>query len=110
MKLVKFEVCVYVFKLSLVIRLLLGECLATLSEHNDEILDVVFDITGGRVATASADGTARCYNTTTYELLSTMIGHEGEISKVSQYLLFSMNSAHLCMFFKYVQVWLMQNF
>ena len=88
--------------------------MATLSGHNDEILDVVFDITGGRVATASADGTARCYNTATYELLSIMIGHEGEISKVSQcqYLLFSMNSAHLCMLFKYmyVQVWLMRNF
>ena len=84
--------------------------MATLSGHNDEVLDVVFDITGGRVATASADGTARCYNTTTYELLSIMIGHEGEISKVSQYRLFSMNHAHLCMFFKYVQVWLMRNF
>jgi len=33
--------------------------------HNDEILDVTFNSTGSRLATASADGTARVYNTMT---------------------------------------------
>lgn len=46
------------------------------------MLDVAFDYTGQRLLTASADGTARCYNSTTHSLLSKMEGHQGEISKV----------------------------
>jgi WD40 repeat protein len=33
--------------------------------------------------TASADGTARCYNAVTHQLISRFEGHEGEISKVA---------------------------
>ena len=59
-----------------------GRCLGTLRGHEDEVLDVQFDATGQYLLTASADGTARCYNTTTHQLESKMEGHEGEISKV----------------------------
>jgi len=61
---------------------LIGCCIGTLRGHEDEVLDIAFDCTGQRLLTASADGTARCYNATTHSLLSKMEGHEGEISKV----------------------------
>ena len=63
-----------------------GCCIGTLRGHDDEVLDIAFDYTGQRLLTASADGTARCYNSTTHSLLSKMQGHEGEISKVSNTL------------------------
>jgi hypothetical protein len=50
--------------------------------HNDEILDVAFNATGSKLVTASADGTARVYNTMTGACQSILVGHEGEISKV----------------------------
>ena len=57
--------------------------MGTLRGHEDEVLDVAFDMTGQYLLTASADGTARCYNATTHTLISKFEGHEGEISKVS---------------------------
>merc|ERR1712224_159646 len=51
--------------------------------HNDEILDVAFNATGSKLVTASADGTARVYNTVSGACQAILIGHEGEISKVS---------------------------
>ena len=60
-----------------------GCCIGTLRGHDEDVLDIAFDYTGQRLLTASADGTARCYNSTTHSLLSKMQGHEGEISKVS---------------------------
>ena len=33
-----------------------GECVATLTGHKEEVLDVCFDLSGQLVATASADG------------------------------------------------------
>ena len=42
-----------------------------------------FDATGKRFVSASADATARIYNTMTGQCLHTLSGHEGEISKVS---------------------------
>jgi hypothetical protein len=51
--------------------------------HTDEVLDVCFDATGKRFVSASADATARIYNTMTGQCLHTLSGHEGEISKVS---------------------------
>ena len=44
---------------------------------------MAFDSSGGKFVSASADGTARVYNTMTGVCLHTLIGHEGEISKVS---------------------------
>ena len=60
-----------------------GTCIGTLRGHEDEVLDVAFDMTGQFLLTASADGTARCYNAVTHSLVSKFEGHEGEISKVS---------------------------
>jgi dynein assembly factor with WDR repeat domains 1 len=53
-----------------------------LKGHEDEVLDVAFDYTGQYLLTASADGTARCYNAITHHQECKMQGHEGEISKV----------------------------
>ena len=61
----------------------LGTCIGTLRGHEDEVLDVAFDFTGQYLLTASADGTARCYNSITHNCISKFEGHEGEISKVS---------------------------
>ena len=59
-----------------------GQCIGTLSGHDDEVLDVAFDLTGQYLLSASADSTARVYNATTHQLVSKLEGHEGEISKV----------------------------
>lgn len=50
--------------------------------HDDEVLDVAFDYTGQFIATCSADGTGRVYNSTTQQCVCKLEGHEGEISKV----------------------------
>lgn len=60
-----------------------GQCVHTLRGHNDEILDVSFNATGSRLVTASADGTSRVFNTMNGACQAILIGHEGEISKVS---------------------------
>ena len=60
-----------------------GQCIGTLRGHEDEVLDVSFDLSGHYLLTASADSTARVYNATTHQLVSRLVGHEGEISKVS---------------------------
>ncbi|NXS52140.1 DAW1 factor, partial [Brachypteracias leptosomus] len=60
-----------------------GTHVATLTGHGDEILDVCFDYAGQRIATASADGSARVYNAETKKCLAKLEGHGGEISKVS---------------------------
>ena len=60
----------------------LGQCVGTLRGHEDEVLDVSFDLSGHYLLTASADSTARVYNATTHQLISRLVGHEGEISKV----------------------------
>ena len=47
------------------------------------MLDVTFDLTGQYLLTASADSTARVYDVNTHQLKSTLVGHDGEISKVN---------------------------
>ncbi|NWT87036.1 DAW1 factor, partial [Lanius ludovicianus] len=60
-----------------------GTHIATLAGHREEVLDVCFDYAGQRIATASADGSARVYNAETKQCIAKLEGHEGEISKVS---------------------------
>lgn len=48
-----------------------------------QVLDVSFDAAGSKFVSASADGTARVYDSQTGVCAHTLIGHEGEISKVS---------------------------
>ena len=67
----------------------IGQNLGTLRGHDDEVLDVTFDYTGQYLLTASADSTARCYNVTTHQLISKLEGHEGEISKVKKFHLYT---------------------
>ncbi|NXO71113.1 DAW1 factor, partial [Phainopepla nitens] len=60
-----------------------GTAIATLAGHSREVLDVCFDYAGQRIATASADGSARVYNAGTKQCIAKLEGHEDEISKVS---------------------------
>ncbi|NXB04046.1 DAW1 factor, partial [Cnemophilus loriae] len=60
-----------------------GTRVATLAGHSREVLDVCFDYAGQRIATASADGSARVYNAETKQCIAKLEGHEDEISKVS---------------------------
>ncbi|NWR05105.1 DAW1 factor, partial [Paradoxornis webbianus] len=60
-----------------------GTHIATLAAHSKEVLDVCFDYAGQRIATASADGSARVYNAGTKQCIAKLEGHEDEISKVS---------------------------
>lgn len=60
-----------------------GKCFKTLRGHEDEVLDICFNSTGTRLATASADGTGRVYNVSTATCIAELLGHTGEISKVS---------------------------
>ncbi|NWZ78582.1 DAW1 factor, partial [Poecile atricapillus] len=60
-----------------------GTHIATLAGHSREVLDVCFDYAGQRIATASADGSARVYNAGTKQCIAKLEGHEDEISKVS---------------------------
>lgn len=59
-----------------------GQCVGTLRGHQDEVLDIAFDLTGQYLLSASADSTARVYNAVTHQCISVLQGHEGEISKV----------------------------
>lgn len=79
-----------------------GGCIATLRGHEDEVLDIAFDWTGHKVASASADGnflawwlisntqplisfilgSGRLYDVRTHTCYATLDGHESEISKV----------------------------
>ncbi len=61
---------------------MIGECVATLRGHDDEVLDVVFDSTGQYIATASADKTGRVYDALSHLCIATLTGHQAEISKV----------------------------
>ncbi len=51
-----------------------GECVETLKGHSDEVLDVCFNVSGNRLASASADATARVYNVVTGSCISILIG------------------------------------
>ena len=68
------------------IYIILGQCVGTLRGHDDEVLDVSFDLSGRYLLTGSVDSTARVYNATTHQLVSKLMGHEGEISKVSYFI------------------------
>lgn len=87
-------ICCFDIKLTITI-FVLGRCIGTLRGHDDEVLDVAFDYTGQMLLTASADGTARCYNAVSHNLISKFEGHEGEISKVKNKKQFSVITWHL---------------
>ncbi len=67
-----------------------GRELAVLQGHDDEVLDVTFDLSGRQIASASADGTAILWSTKhsagaaggDVKQLVQMKGHDGEVSKV----------------------------
>lgn len=56
-----------------------GEARARL-KHDAHVLKAIFDPTGGRVATASADGTVRLWSVAEGTLIRTLAGHKGEVS------------------------------
>jgi dynein assembly factor with WDR repeat domains 1 len=49
--------------------------MATFIGHEDEILDVTFNLTGTKIASASTDTTARIYNTKTLLTEYTLTGN-----------------------------------
>ncbi|KAM9542398.1 LOW QUALITY PROTEIN: dynein assembly factor with WD repeat domains 1 [Guaruba guarouba] len=59
---------------------MIGTHIATLRDHNEEILDV-FDYMGQCIATASTDGDQQVYNAETKKCIAKLEGHRGEISK-----------------------------
>lgn len=62
-----------------------GQCVHTLQGHEDEILDVCFNATGSKLVTASADQTARVFNSINGACQALLLGHEEEISKVASW-------------------------
>ena len=56
---------------------------ATFSGHNAEILDVFFNLTGTKIASASSDRTARDYDVKTLKTDFILEGHEAEISRTA---------------------------
>ncbi|NXC83816.1 DAW1 factor, partial [Cercotrichas coryphoeus] len=82
----KYELCEAAMQCCLCVQLWNAETgthIATLAGHSKEVLDVCFDYAGQRIATASADGSARVYNAGTKQCIAKLEGHEDEISKVS---------------------------
>ena len=67
-------------------RVLHSQLLCSGSGHTDEVLDVTFNFTGQLLASASADGTVRVYDTKSFECVSTLAGHESEVSKARSYI------------------------
>ena len=59
-----------------------GECIETFRGHNDEVLDVAFNSTGNKLATASMDGMARIYNVFTGACVALLQGHEDEVNTI----------------------------
>jgi dynein assembly factor with WDR repeat domains 1 len=51
-----------------------SKSLVTFLGHEDEILDVTFNLTGSKIASASTDKTARIYNTKTLHTEYTLTG------------------------------------
>ncbi len=50
----------------------MGKCLKTFSGHNDEVLDISFNSTGTKLATASADSTCKVYSVAEAECILTL--------------------------------------
>lgn len=59
-----------------------GEARARL-KHDAHVLKAIFDPTGGRVATASADGAVRLWSVAEGTLIRTLAGHKGEVSHLA---------------------------
>ena len=63
------------------------------------MLDVAFNASGNRIASASADGTVRVYDAASFECIAILTGHESEVSKVRKMSLEVVDSIlcfHIC--------------
>ena len=56
--------------------------LHTFTEHENEIMDVVFNLSGTKIASASSDCTSKIFDVNTLKMDFNLVGHKGEISKV----------------------------
>ena len=52
----------------------MGKCLKVFSGHTDEVLDISFNNTGTKLATASADSTCKIYSVAEAECILTLSG------------------------------------
>ena len=59
-----------------------SESLKTFIGHNDEIMDVCFNLAGTKIASGSSDNTAKIYDVKTLVTEHNLVGHTKEISRV----------------------------
>jgi len=59
-----------------------GTCIEIFEGHDDEVLDVAFNSTGNKLATASMDGRARIYNVFTGACTAILEGHTDEVNTI----------------------------
>jgi WD40 repeat protein len=60
-----------------------GELVFTLTGHSSGVIDIVYSPDGKKIATASADTTAKIWATTTGAELLTLTGHTAELRSVA---------------------------
>ena len=59
-----------------------SEYLKTFIGHNDEIMEICFNLDGTKKASGSSDNSARIYDVKTLTSEHTLVGHSKEISRV----------------------------
>jgi dynein assembly factor with WDR repeat domains 1 len=52
----------------------MGTCVTCFEGHTEDVLDITFNATGNKLATASADSTAKVYSVTDEKCLLTLEG------------------------------------
>lgn len=69
-----------------------GVCtIHVIEEHSDEVLDICFNRTGKLLATCSNDRTCKVWDVAhDFHLVSTMLGHSDEVSRVGQMFKFQL--------------------
>ena len=62
----------------------MGKCLKVFTGHSDEVLDICFNSTGTKLATASADSTCKIYSVAEAECIMTLEGTAAPIQATTR--------------------------